>query len=305
LGIDAAVARGESPENAQRRANDCAKAFDRRFDDYGRQPERFDRVTIFTLDRWREGFLREYGFHDAFVDLKARENQKMLPLLPVICRELDALSGEAQFMEAVRGIFAGNLFDMGAEATAGAYLHGGPRFSQSRESIKPRPWLIDQYDAFADRMLRGKPGKAVFFVDNAGSDFLLGALPFMRWMCQRGWRVVLAANEQPALNDMTIAEVHALWPQIVDAEPSFGTLPIDRVSSGTGEPLIDLLQVADELNAAAEDADLVILEGMGRGVESNLNAEFTCAALNIAIIKDTAVARRNNGELYDLVLRYR
>jgi hypothetical protein len=49
----------------------------------------------------------------------------------------------------------------------------------------------------------------------------------------------------------------------------------------------------------------VILEGMGRGVESNLDAVFSCESLNIAMIKDEAVARRHGGKLYDVVCRFR
>ena len=53
------------------------------------------------------------------------------------------------------------------------------------------------------------------------------------------------------------------------------------------------------------DADLVVLEGMGRGVESNLMAEFSCDAINLAMIKDFIIAKRLNGKLYDVVCRFR
>ena len=147
--------------------------------------------------------------------------------------------------------------------------------------------------------------KAVFFIDNAGSDFLLGAVPMMRWLAKRGTQVVLAANERPTLNDMTIDDIAAWWPRVLEVEPSLAGLPIVPVSTGTGEPLIDLSQVSDELNAAAADADLVILEGMGRGVESNLDASFNCDAINLAMIKDTMIAQRNGGKLYDVICRFR
>ena len=127
----------------------------------------------------------------------------------------------------------------------------------------------------------------------------------IRWLAQGGTRVVLTANERPTLNDMTIHDVSAWWPRIVQVEPSFGNLPIDRVSSGTGEPLIDLLGVSAELNRAAADADLVILEGMGRGVESNIDATFTCDALNLAMLKDAKVAERIGGKLYDVVCQFK
>lgn len=90
----------------------------------------------------------------------------------------------------------------------------------------------------------------------------------------------------------------------METERSFGELPIERVTSGTGEPLIDLLGVSAELNRAAADADLVILEGMGRGVESNFDASFNCDALNLAMLKDAEVAGRIGGKLYDVVCQF-
>ena len=309
LGIAAATARGESSDAATARAERCRAAFFAGFDDFVARPadyaKRLGPITILTLDRWRDDYLREHGFADAFVDLKDRENRNGLPLLPMVCRQLDMLEGQEQLRGVIEGIFAGNIFDMGAEATAKAFLDGGPDFFSTREKLPRRPWLIDDYDALAHRLLHGPiHRKAVFFIDNAGSDFLLGAIPMMRWLAKRGIAVVLAANERPTLNDMTIHDVNAWWPHILEMEPSMTNLPIERMSTGTGEPLIDLSAVSPELNRAAADADLVILEGMGRGVESNFDARFTCDSLNVAMLKDVAVAERCGGKMFDVVCRY-
>jgi uncharacterized protein with ATP-grasp and redox domains len=311
LGVAAATARGESPANANDRAEACAAEFDVVFDRFAADPDGSgkrgcDRVTILTLDQWRDEILRRHGFVDAFIDLKDRENATALPLLPLVCRQIDALTGVEQFQAVIEGVFAGNIFDMGADATAKAFLHGGPDFFATRRSLTRRPWLIDDFDAAVRRFVGGSPHrKAVFFIDNAGSDFLLGAVPMMRWLANRGTEVVLAANDRPTLNDMTLGDVDRWWPRILETEPSLGGLPIHRVGTGTGEPLIDLAAVSENLNALAADADLVILEGMGRGVESNLDAAFSCDALNLAMIKDTAIARRLNGKVYDVVCRFR
>jgi len=277
-----------------------------RLDAFAAGPASHGRVTILTLDRWRTAVLHRHGIVDAFSELKARENARALPLLPAVCAELDRLCAGEQIEAVVRGLLAGNIFDMGAEAVAAAFLADGHDFFHTRRQIRRRPWLIDDYALFERRMLDGPVHrKAVFFVDNAGADFILGAVPMMRWLGRRGTAVVLAANERPTLNDMTLSEVNAWWPKIVAAEPSLGSLTIERVSTGTGEALIDLREVSDELNRAAEDADLVILEGMGRGVESNLEARFSCQALNVAMIKDAAVAAQHGGEVYDVVCRFR
>ena len=311
LGTEAAAARKMDMNDVAARVDACRKEFVNFFDTFAANPNDaarwgVERVTILTLDQWRDQLLRKHGFVDAFLDLKNRENEKAMPFFKAVCSQLDAMTGDEQFKAVIEGVFAGNIFDMGAEATAKAYLHAGPDFFATRQTLTKRPWLVDDYDAASTRFLTGPPHrKAVFFIDNAGSDFLLGALPMMRWLARRGTHVVLAANERPTLNDMTIHDVNAWWPRLVEAEPSLADLPIQRVSTGTGEPLIDLAEVSDELNSASAGADLVVLEGMGRGVESNLDAKFSCDAMNLAMIKDIMIAKRNNGRLFDVICRFR
>jgi uncharacterized protein with ATP-grasp and redox domains len=305
LGVEAAVARNEPSALATARADACRAEFVPVFQKFGQNPIRYGRVTILTLDEWRDELLRKHGFVDAFVDLKSRENEKMLPLLSDLCRQIDALEGDAQCRAIFEGVFAGNIFDMGAEATARQFLAGSPDFFKIRQSLAPRPWLIDDYDALSHRLLNGpRHRKCVFFIDNAGSDFLLGAIPMIRWLAMRGTEVVIAANERPTLNDMTVHDVLEWWPRILASEPSISALSIRIVSTGTGEPLIDLSAVSSELNAAADDADLVILEGMGRGVESNLDATFSCDAINLAMIKDVMIAKRHGGKVFDIVCQF-
>jgi uncharacterized protein with ATP-grasp and redox domains len=311
LATEAAVVRNQDMNEVAGRIDACRRDFIGFFDRYAADPndvQRWgvDRVTILTLDQWRDALLRKHGFVDAFLDLKNRENEKALPFFPIVCKQIDGMTGIEQFQAIIEGVFAGNIFDMGAEATAKAYLNASPDFFATRQTLARRPWLLDDFDAAAKRFLDGpKHRKAVFFIDNAGSDFLLGAMPMIRWMAQRGTHVILAANQRPTLNDMTIHDVNAWWPRMLEVEPSLADLPIQRVSTGTGEPLIDLAEVSNELNSAAAGADLVILEGMGRGLESNLDARFTCDAMNLAMIKDVMIAKVNHGKLFDVICRFR
>jgi uncharacterized protein with ATP-grasp and redox domains len=306
LGVEAAIGRDESPEQVAERSQRCREELDHQFDRFASDPRGFGRVTIMKLDQWRDGILRRNGFLDAFIDLKARENAKMLPVLPAVCAEIDLLSGEQQILTLIQGVFAGNIFDMGAGATARQFLAHSPDFFNTRSSLPDRPWLVDDYDALQHRLITGPlHRKLVFFIDNAGSDFLLGALPLIRWFAERGTEVVIAANERPTLNDLTVQELRALWPRILFTIPSLARLPITIVSTGTAEPSIDLLHVSEALNQVSAEADLVILEGMGRGVESNFDAQFNCDALNIAMLKDEWVAARVGGILFDVVCRFR
>ncbi len=300
------LARGAPILAAQQQADRCAADFDAQLDAFATRPDGFGRVGILALDQWRDSALRRHGYADPFLDFKNRENQRMLPLLAVVCAQLDAIDNDGDRLRAgIEGVFAGNIFDMGATATAEAFLHESPDFFATRRNLRRRPWLVDHYDALADRILRKPPHrKVIFFIDNAGSDFLLGVVPLVRLLGRRGACVVIAANERPSLNDMTIHDVRAWWPKILAAEPSLAKLEIDLVSTGTGEPLIDLSRVSDDLNAAAHDADFVILEGMGRGVESNFDALLNVDLLNVAMLKDPAVAARINGQIFDLVCRF-
>ncbi len=306
LAVEVVTARGESLESARSRADVCCAAFDAQFDAFSENFASYtEPVTILRMDDWRDQLLRQHDFVDPFQDLKFRENEKVIHLLPQVCKQIDELDPADQFQAVMEGVFAGNIFDMGAGGSAKLLLDGKLDFFATRRQLARRPWLIDQFDAFALRANTAQWKKCVFFVDNAGADFCLGAIPFMRWLARRGTKVVLATNERPTLNDMTYAEVTEWWPKVCEVEPSITSLPIEIVSTGTGEPLIDLLKVSPELNAAAQDADLVIMEGMGRGVESNLNAAFNCDAANLAMIKDEMIAKRLGGKLYDVVCRFR
>ncbi|HEX8323931.1 MAG TPA: ARMT1-like domain-containing protein [Tepidisphaeraceae bacterium] len=309
LGFRMAVDRGQPTAPVRERMDACVADFHTFFDAVNADPARYPSpdggpVTILTLDVWRDGLLRKHGFVDPFEDLKQRENEGVIALLPKVCRQHDALKETELFRAVIEGVFAGNIFDMGAAGSAQLLLDGKLDFFETRKKLPARPWLVDGFDAFAAKAERGWK-RAVFFVDNAGSDFVLGALPMMRYLAKRGTSVVLAANERPTLNDMTVHDVRAWWPRLMETEPSLADLPIHIVSTGTGEPLIDLMGVSPELNEAAADADLVIMEGMGRGIESNLDAEFSCDAANLAMIKDYMVAKRLNGKLYDVVCRFR
>lgn len=147
----------------------------------------------------------------------------------------------------VRGVFAGNLFDLGAAASAQHYKSngGGASFASTRDSLVPRPWVIDHLDALVERLTSGRPyGKAVLFVDNAGSDVLLGMLPFARELLRTGAHVVLAANDRPAINDITAPELADCLQRftgrdsLLDDALSSGRLRV--VGNGSHLPVIDL-----------------------------------------------------------------
>ena len=50
------------------------------------------------------------------------------------------------------------------------------------------------------------------------------------------------------------------------------------------------MQVSLALAEASQGVDLVVLEGMGRAIETNLNADLICDRLNLGMIKHPEVS---------------
>jgi type II pantothenate kinase len=148
----------------------------------------------------------------------------------------------------------------------------------------------------------------MFFVDNAGPDFVLGCVPLARVIAKRGATVVLVSNDHPCLNDMTVPECRAVLRALAEDDPILRYLlqakRIRLVGSGNGYPLIDFKNISDSCNQAAQKTDLLIIEGMGRAVESNWHARFTCPALKIAMVKNDWIARQLKGKMFDLICRF-
>lgn len=270
------------------------------------------RLGVLELCRMREKALRDHGLHDPFLHVKVRENRTAIEMYPAVMDELAGVPHEQRWERLVRGVFAGNIFDLGSSITMG-FTRDRVDFQAALAEVRPRPWQVDDFDSLlADLPQGAEPacwGKAVVFVDNAGADFVLGVMPMVRQLAGCGVHIVLAANELPSLNDLTADETVEIVEEIsrMDRELA-GYIRaglFEVVSTGNDLPLIDLSEVSDELNEAAADADLVFVVGMGRGVESNLDTAFAVDSLQVCLLKDPLVAARIGGQVYDCVCMYR
>lgn len=167
--------------------------------------------------------------------------------------------------------------------------------------------------------------KALLFCDNSGADVVLGMIPFARELLRRGTDVCLVANSLPAINDITAEEMREVV--LLAAEKceilarafsspagtfdtenrglkhSTGSLMV--CASGSGSPCLDFRRISSELCEAAQGADLIVLEGMGRAVHTNYAAAFHCDTLKLAMIKNSRLAERLfNGRIYDCVCKF-
>lgn len=269
-------------------------------------------VESYQLDQRVFTLFRRHGFHDPYHELKHRENEIATALYPQRVAELDALSPDHLPQALIEGVMAGNRFDMACIAGIDDYHANGADFHATIDQLNPRPWLVDHLDAWSHHFTQccAHPVEVLFFIDNAGADFVLGCLPLARALAGAGCEVVLAANSLPCANDITVAEATAVVEKLAQNDPVLAAaLRANRlrlIGSGSGSLLIDLSDVAPACARAATDAQLLILEGMGRSIESNHNATFTCPTLKIGLLKDAYIAGRFEpaGEIFDIVCRF-
>ncbi|XP_076906354.1 pantothenate kinase 2-like [Bidens hawaiensis] len=335
--VDKAVASEGGTDDARRRGNAFARAFSAHLARLMEEPAAYGKLGLANLLELREECLREFNFFDAYRTIKQRENEASLAVLPDLLIELDSLSEETRLLTLIEGVLAANIFDWGSRACVDLYHKGTiiEIYRMSRKKMQ-RPWRVDDFDAFKERMGFGdkKPSprhkRALLFVDNSGADVVLGMLPLARELLRRGTEVVLVANSLPALNDVTAMELPEIVAEaakhcdilrgaaeagglLMDAmintqdNPSekLSSTPLMVVENGCGSPCIDLRQVSSELAAVAKEADLVILEGMGRALHTNYNAQFKCDALKLAMVKNQRLAEKLiKGNIYDCVCRY-
>ncbi|CAM8910947.1 unnamed protein product [Rhodiola kirilowii] len=295
--------------DASIRAEKFAQRYTEILEDLKKDPESHNGPPDgILLCRLREQILRELGLPDIFKNVKDEENAKAISLFPEVVRLNDDIDDSIKRLEnLVRGIFAGNIFDLGSAKLAEVFSENGMSFLATCQNIVPRPWVIDDLDAFKLRWTKKSWKKAVIFVDNSGADIILGILPFARELLKRGTQVVLAANDLPAINDVTYPELVEIISKLKDDKGllmGVDTSNLLIANSGNDLPVIDLSVVSQELAYLSADADLVIMEGMGRGIETNLYAQFKCDSLKIGMVKHPEVAQFLGGRLYDCVFKY-
>ncbi|XP_076944795.1 damage-control phosphatase At2g17340-like [Bidens hawaiensis] len=295
--------------DAPAKALNFAQRYAEILEDFKKDPESHGGPPdCILLCRIRELILREVGFRDIFKKVKDEENAKAITLFKDVVNLNDAIEEEPKRVEnLVRGIFAGNIFDLGSATLAELFSKDGMSFLASCQNIVPRPWVIDDLDAFLSKWSKKPWKKAVIFVDNSGADIILGILPFARELLRRGTQVVLAANDLPSINDVTYHELLEIISKLKDENGKLMGVDTQNLliaNSGNDLPVIDLSSVSQELAYLASDADLVVLEGMGRGIETNLYAQFKCDSLKIGMVKHPEVAQFLGGRLYDCVFKF-
>ena len=64
-------------------------------------------------------------------------------------------------------------------------------------------------------------------------------------------------------------------------------------------------KIKPKVNTMTErKVDLLVLEGMGRAIHTNLYAKLNCECLKVAVLKNRWLAERLGGEMFSVVFKY-
>uniref|UniRef100_A0A3B4EGQ8 4'-phosphopantetheine phosphatase n=1 Tax=Pygocentrus nattereri TaxID=42514 RepID=A0A3B4EGQ8_PYGNA len=303
--VKRAVASQRDQPEAAERAEKFRQKYRHKLQTLRHQPFAYGSLTVRSLLDTREHCLNEFNFPDPYSKIKQRENDMALKYYQKVVKSLEELSWDQRQFALVRGLLAGNVFDWGAKACCIVMV-----VNVYHCFFIERPWLVDAYNQWIER-LKGPPHKcALFFVDNSGMDIILGVFPFVRELLIRGTEVVLASNSGPALNDVTNSELQIVTERIAAMDPVIqAAVKEDRltlVQSGSSSPCLDLSRLDKVLATVVRErsTDLVVIEGMGRAIHTNYYAMLSCESLKLAVIKNSWLAERLGGKIFSVVFKY-
>ncbi|GCC19680.1 hypothetical protein chiPu_0018461 [Chiloscyllium punctatum] len=309
--VKRAVASQPQSLDAAERAEKFRQKYRHKLQTLRHQPFAYGSLTVRSLLDTREHCLNEFNFPDPYSKVKQRENDIALKHFQKVVQALESLSMEERQFALVKGLLAGNVFDWGAKAVSDVLeTNSAFGFEEAKKRLQARPWLVDAYNDWLER-LKGPPHKcALFFVDNSGIDIILGVFPFVRELLSKGTEVILASNSGPALNDVTCSELAIVTERIAAMDSVIRkALEEDKlllVQSGSSSPCLDLSRLDKGLATVVWErkTDLVIIEGMGRAIHTNYYAALRCESLKLAVIKNAWLAERLGGRIFSVVFKY-
>ncbi|KAJ2440059.1 hypothetical protein IWW46_004157 [Coemansia sp. RSA 2440] len=267
------------------------------------RPLSYGAMSVRALLGLREQCLHEVGLEDIFAGVKKHETDEALNALPALLHEIDAMNECDRPRVLLQNVLAGNMFDWGAAQLRGALAEGSLDLDKARDQITWRPEFDNGAD-FVARIQQHTYSQAVVFVDNSGADVCLGVLPFVRFLLQQNTRVVLAANSRPALNDVTDRELVDIVRRARVIDPAFRTDMLSVCGTGSSGPCLDLRKLDARLVQTSQNADLVVIVGMGRAIHSNYYARFSCDSLKLAVFKNQMAADAASAHIYDALCKY-
>ena len=248
--------------------------------------------TVHDITIIREGILHELNIDDPFIRLKTIQNNEAFIILPVFIKHLDNRNFNESLAISISAILEGNLFDLGSSITTHMWIKGNLKFNI--------PDLNGNIYSYCKKIIEKEEKTVTILVDNAGFDYIVGCVSFIYQLLKLDWKVIVAANESPALNDVTFTEVLEMNNKIDKTIQNWNKFINDGklvfISSGVKTPGMDLRKISEKLNSAVNSSSLLIIIGQGRAIETTLTAVIDRDVLRIAKVKDSMVSEHLNVE---------
>ena len=103
----------------------------------GEQTDRTGDLRTIDLCRFRQALLERFGFLDPYAGVKRRENDLAAALYPRVIERIDKTPPANRWDLLLRGLLAGNMFDLGCPRRSRCITAG--RSTSSRSSSSSRP----------------------------------------------------------------------------------------------------------------------------------------------------------------------
>ncbi|KAL3282218.1 hypothetical protein HHI36_005412 [Cryptolaemus montrouzieri] len=234
-------------------------------------------LSVRTLLEFNEDNLRDNNFKDAWSHQKQKESNLAFKQFRSRLDYVDSVEPfNDKWLEIIKGVLAGNVFDWGSK-TVSDILEKSPDFglNEAMDTIQPRPWFKDDFDLFV-RKLQDCPYEKLELL-------------------KLNTKVILVANSLPALNDVTYRELKSY---LIEASRQCNVFKnainenkLLCYENGQRGPCLDLASLPEELCNIMLTTDCVILEGMGRAVQTNFYATFVVDCLKLAVLKNEWLAK--------------
>ncbi|XP_057666278.1 4'-phosphopantetheine phosphatase-like [Diorhabda carinulata] len=292
--------------SATEKAEECYREFHTLIEKVTDDSEFLKPLSIRTLLNYNDDCIRR-RFKDPWERQKKMENSIALSKFKSRIDVLDSKTDlKDKWLDIIRGVLAGNFFDWAAKAVKDILENRHDfGFEEAATTVQKRPWFVDKFDEFYNRLETRRYEKCVIFLDNSGIDFILGILPLVRELLSQGTEVILAANTYPTLNDITYSELNiycdraAKYCEILKGGLDNGKLI--TAENGQKGPCLDLSVLSAELCELMKSVDLIIIEGMGRAIHTNINTKFTVDCLKLSVIKNEWLARYMGTKLFGII----
>lgn len=267
--------------------------------------------TVHHITIFRENLLQNHGLEDPYREEKLQATKKALSLYPRIIRKLDGIADfKNKMKECCYRVFGGNTVDLGSVEISRQLSRKSLQYSDIMKRVRRKKWFLDHFDVWMEKLSNtahtGSP--ILFFVDNAGHDFVCGCIPMARTLAETGFTVLLITNETPSLNDVTFEEALVIFNRLQTLDTTLRSMKdrtrIRIISNGNRVPGIDFRYVGGLVNMDSRKSAMMILEGQGRAIETNWKTRFGIDCVRISTVKERTVADAIDASPLDLILRF-